>query len=49
MDKGTGPQPRIPVNLADLVDKKGDIFQPDQIAYLTPDVPDTLILTELKE
>ena len=45
LDEGTRPQPRIPVNLAD---KKGDIFQPDQIAYLTPDVPDTLILTELK-
>ncbi len=49
LDEGTGPQPRILVNLADLVDKKRDIFQPDQIAYLTPDVPDTLILTELKE
>ncbi len=39
------PQPRIAVNLAD---KEGGIFRPDQIAYLTPDVPDTLILTELK-
>ncbi len=45
---GTGgpqPQPRILVNLAD---KEDGIFRPDQIAYLTPDVPDTLILTELK-
>jgi hypothetical protein len=43
--KSEGPQPRIAVNLAD---KEGGIFRPDQIAYLTPDVPDTLILTELK-
>lgn len=43
---GPQPLPRIRVNLADEED---GIFRPDQIAYLTPDVPDTLILTELKE
>lgn len=48
VDEGIGPQPRILVNLAGLADKKKGLFQPDQIAYLTPDVPDTLILTELK-
>lgn len=40
-----GPKPRIPVNLAA---KESGLFRPDQIAYLSPDVPDTLILTELK-
>lgn len=42
---GPQPRPRIRVNLADVEE---GIFRPDQIAYLTPDVPDTLILTELK-
>jgi hypothetical protein len=45
LEEGTRPLPRIPVNLAG---KEGGQFRPDQIAYLTPDVPDTLILTELK-
>ncbi len=43
--KSEGPQPRIAVNLAA---KEDGLFRPDQISYLTPDVPDTMILTELK-
>jgi hypothetical protein len=38
------PPPRIVVKLTD----KERVLQPDQIAYLTPDVPDTLILKEDK-
>jgi len=41
-----GPCTRIAVNLAKW--NKDGILQPDQIAYLTPDVPDTLILKEAK-
>ncbi len=48
LEKGPGPKPRIPVNLA-AKEKEYGIFRPDQIAYLSPDVPDTLILTEMKE
>lgn len=40
------PYPRIPVNLASM-DKDG-VLWPDQIAYLNPDIPDTLILKEVK-
>jgi hypothetical protein len=37
------PPPRIPVNLADV---EMGALRPAQIAYLTPDVPETLIITE---
>lgn len=47
LEEGTGPLHRISVNLAGK--EAEGLFRPDQIAYLTPDVPDTLILTELKE
>ena len=43
---GKGPLPRIPVSL--IAASEGAI-RPAQIAYLTPVVPDTLILTELKK
>jgi len=46
LEEGTGPLHRISVNLSGRED---GLFRPDQIAYLSPDVPDTLILTELKE
>jgi baseplate J-like protein len=42
--KGKGPLARVAVNLAAL--SKG-LIRPARIAYLTPAVPDTLILTEL--
>ncbi len=47
LEEGTGPLHRVSVNLAGK--EEDGLFRPDQIAYLTPDVPDTLILTELKE
>lgn len=45
-EKSERPCPRITVNLARWISE--GVFQPDQIAYLTPGVPDTLILKEVK-
>jgi predicted phage baseplate assembly protein len=46
LEKGAKvPPPRIVVNLED---EEEGVFRPAQIAYLTPDVPDTLILKEWK-
>lgn len=40
------PQPRLKVNLAEFEKDTGKI-RPAQIAFLTPDVPDTLILNQI--
>lgn len=39
------PEPRLPVNLADF--EQGTI-RPAQLAFLTPDVPETLILNQIE-
>ena len=39
------PEPRLRVNLAGV---EGDAIRPAQLAFLTPDVPDTLILNQIK-
>jgi hypothetical protein len=42
--KLTTPAPRVPVNLAGF---EGGVIRPAQLAYLTPDVPETLILNQI--
>ena len=39
------PKPRVPVNLAGV---EGGAMRPAQLAYLTPDVADTLVLNQIK-
>jgi len=41
------PRKRIPVHLARLDAKRADGIAPAQLAFLSPDVPDTLILKEI--
>jgi hypothetical protein len=39
------PEPRVPVNLAGV---KDGAMRPAQLAYLTPDVADTLVINQIK-
>ena len=40
----TGPEDRVTVQLAGL---EGGVINPAQLAYLTPEVPETLILNQI--
>lgn len=43
------PDQRVRVNLPELLTSAGGQIQPAQLAYLTPEVPDTLILNLIEE